>query len=79
MYPNPVQAGLSIVINNDVKGSGKIAVYDVAGRIVRQETVIKNDKILNAALSMNDLVPGLYVVEIKIGDTYKLTKSILKK
>jgi poly(3-hydroxybutyrate) depolymerase len=79
MYPNPVQAGLSIVINNDVKGSGKIAVYDVAGRIVRQETVIKNDKILNAALSMNELVPGLYAVEIKIGDTYKLTKSILKK
>ncbi|MEO5594856.1 MAG: T9SS type A sorting domain-containing protein, partial [Chitinophagaceae bacterium] len=61
------------------KGSGKIAVYDVTGRSVRQEVVVKNDKIFNAAVDMNNLVAGLYVVEIKIGDTYKLTKSILKK
>ncbi|MEP6728152.1 MAG: T9SS type A sorting domain-containing protein [Bacteroidota bacterium] len=79
IYPNPVQASLSVVINNDIKGSGKIAVYDVTGRSVRQEVVVKNDKIFNAAVDMNNLVAGLYVVEIKIGDTYKLTKSILKK
>ena len=54
-------------------------MYDVAGRNLRREIVIKNDKVLNAAINMNDLAPGLYIVEIKIGDTYKLTKSILKK
>jgi len=79
IYPNPVRASLSVVINNDVKGDGNISVYDLAGRSVRREIVIKNDKVLNAAINMNDLVPGLYIVEIKIGDTYKLTKSILKK
>ncbi|MEO7452440.1 MAG: T9SS type A sorting domain-containing protein [Chitinophagaceae bacterium] len=78
VYPNPVLTNLSVLINNDTRGKGTIAVYDIAGRNVRQETVVKNDKLLAAALNMNDLVPGLYVVEIKIGDTFKLTKSILK-
>ena len=79
MYPNPVQSGLSVVLNNDVKGNGTISVYDLAGRSLKQTTLVKNDKILNTIVDMNNLVPGLYVVEIKIGDNYKLTKSIMKK
>ena len=79
MYPNPVQSSLSIVLNNDIKGNGKISVYDLAGHNVRQDAVVKNDKTLNAVVNMNSLTPGLYIVEIQIGDTYKLSKSILKK
>ena len=79
MYPNPVQSSLSVVINNDVKGNGLISVYDLAGRSLQQSTVVKNDKILNTVVDMNNLVPGLYIVELKIGESYKLTKSIMKK
>ncbi|MEO5683829.1 MAG: T9SS type A sorting domain-containing protein [Chitinophagaceae bacterium] len=79
LYPNPVQASLAIAINNDSRGNGRIAVYDVTGRNVKEETVIKNDKTLNTILNMSNLIPGLYMVEIKIGNTYKLSKSILKK
>ena len=79
MYPNPVQSSLSVVINNDVKGDGLISVYDLAGRSLQQSTVVKNDKILNTVVDMNNLVPGLYIVELKIGESYKLTKSIMKK
>ena len=79
IYPSPVLASLSLVLNNDVKGKGKIEVYDATGRSVRQALISKNDKLLSTAVDMNNLVPGVYVVEVKIGDTYRITKSILKQ
>jgi len=79
VFPNPVLDNLSVIITNDARGNGKISVFDLTGRSVRQEALVKNDKTLNAVLNMNNLTAGLYIVEIKIGDNYKMTKSILKK
>jgi len=79
MYPNPVKENLAVVINNDVKGNGKIAVYEVTGRTVAQQTIVKNDKVLNTVVDMNGLGAGLYIVEVKIGNDYKLTQRIMKK
>jgi hypothetical protein len=79
MYPNPVQDNLTLVANKDVKGKGKISIYDLTGRAIRQQTIEKNDKLLNEMVDMNNLTPGLYIVEIKIGGTYKLTERIMKK
>jgi poly(3-hydroxybutyrate) depolymerase len=79
MYPNPVQNNLSINFNNDVKGNGKITVYEITGRTVVQQTIAKDDKVLNAVVNMNNLAPGLYIVEVKIGDGFKFTNRILKK
>ncbi|MFT3936416.1 MAG: T9SS type A sorting domain-containing protein [Chitinophagaceae bacterium] len=79
LFPNPVISGLSIVLNNDTKGNGVITVYDINGRSLRQQAIAKTDQTASAVISMNDLSAGMYVVEIKIGDGYKLTKTVLKK
>ncbi len=79
IYPSPVLASLSVVLNNDIKGKGKIEVYDATGRSVRQEMISKNDKLLNKTVDMQNLVPGVYVLEVRIGETYRITKSILKQ
>ena len=78
LYPNPLENKLNIAISNDTKGTGKIAVYELTGRTVSRQTVVKHDKVLNAVVNMNNLVPGMYVVEIKIGD-YEFTKTVMKK
>jgi hypothetical protein len=79
VYPNPVQSSLSVIISNEVKGNGKISVYDITGHKVRQETVVKSGEILQASVDMHMLTPGLYLVEVRIGDAWKFTKSILKQ
>ena len=79
MYPNPVQDNLTIVVNNDAKGNGRIAVYDLTGRVARQQTIAKGSKVLNTVVNMNSFTPGLYIVEVKIGDNYKLTQRVMKK
>jgi poly(3-hydroxybutyrate) depolymerase len=79
MYPNPVQDNINILVSNDIKGKGKITVYELTGRTIGQQTIEKNDKVLNALVNMNNFAAGLYIVEVKIGDGYKLTNRIMKK
>ncbi len=79
VFPNPVLSNLTVSLNNDAKGNGKIVVYDFTGRIVREKLFTKNDKILNSVIDLSNLVSGLYLTEVKVGDNYKFTKTVLKK
>jgi poly(3-hydroxybutyrate) depolymerase len=79
VYPNPVQAVLSIAISSDVKGSGKITLFDAAGHAVRTQAVNKTDKTIQEAVNMQALTPGLYTVEVQIGSSFRLTKTVLKQ
>ena len=79
VYPSPAQSAISVVISNDIKGNGNIALYDIAGRNVRRQAIMKSSNLLQTAINVNDLTPGLYLVEVKIGDRYKFTKTVLKQ
>jgi poly(3-hydroxybutyrate) depolymerase len=78
MYPNPVQDNLDIVLNSGIKGSGRIVVYELTGRALREQAIEKNDRILDAVVNMSNLAAGLYIVEVKIGD-YKISQRVMKK
>lgn len=79
VYPSPAQSAISVVISNDIKGNGNMALYDIAGRNVRRQAIMKSSNLLQTAINVNDLTPGLYLVEVKIGDRYKFTKTVLKQ
>ena len=78
MFPNPVQDNLDIIVNNEIKGNGRIAIYELTGRVLREQAIEKNDRVLDAVVNMNNLAAGLYVVEVKIGE-YKITQRVMKK
>lgn len=79
IYPSPVLSSVSVVLNNEVKGKGSIEIYDVTGRTVRNQLISKTDRQLITAVDMNNLVPGMYVLQVKIGDKFNITKSVLKQ
>jgi hypothetical protein len=79
IYPNPVHDQLNIVLDNQARGSGRIAVYDLTGRTLQQETIGKSQDVYSTAVNMKNLVPGLYIVEVKVGDSYKVMQRILKQ
>ncbi|HTL07049.1 MAG TPA: T9SS type A sorting domain-containing protein [Chitinophagaceae bacterium] len=79
VYPNPVLASMSVTIDNEVKGKGQIAVYDVMGHTVKQASLSKSERLLSTSIAMNDLVPGIYMVEVKIGDAFRITKRVMKQ
>lgn len=78
MYPNPTKDLLIVQLNNDVKGNGRLAVYDMNGRLLLQQAVIKTFENYNSIVNMKTLSPGLYLVEVKIGDTYRVMQRIVK-
>jgi hypothetical protein len=79
IYPNPVREQLNVVLNNDAKGSGRISVYDLTGRIVRQLAIEKSQEVYATAVNMKNLVPGLYLVEVKVGEGYKVMQRVLRQ
>ena len=78
-YPNPVQSGLSIVINNEARGSGQISLYDPAGRKLMQEQITKTAAQMSTVLDMHALSQGLYVIEVQIGNSFRVTKTVSKE
>ncbi|HEY4147756.1 MAG TPA: T9SS type A sorting domain-containing protein [Chitinophagaceae bacterium] len=79
MYPNPVRDQLNVVLDNAAIGSGRIVVYDLTGRTLQQETIAKTQQVYSSSLNMKNLVPGLYIVEVKVGDSYKIMQRVLKQ
>ena len=79
LYPNPVHEQLNVVLNNDTKGSGRITVFDLTGRTMQQSTIDKSQEVYTTSVNMKNLVPGLYIVEVKVGEDYKVMQRILKQ
>jgi hypothetical protein len=79
LYPNPVLDNLNITVSNNVKGTGRLAVYDQSGRSVWQQSITKNTEYFKAAIPMSKLVPGMYLVELNINGVYKLVQPVVKQ
>jgi len=79
IYPNPVREQLNVVLNNDAKGSGRIAVYDLTGRLMQQLAIEKSQEVYATSVNMKNLVPGLYLVEVKVGESYKVMQRVLRQ
>ncbi len=61
LLPSVAKAGQTIVINSGITGSYQLAVYDIQGKVVKQQQVNNGDK---ATISTNGLSAGTYVVKI---------------
>jgi Secretion system C-terminal sorting domain len=79
IYPNPVQDNLNIVVSNDAKGNGRIVLYDLGGRSVWQQNIVKTTDYFKSNIPMSKLVPGLYLVELTINNTYKVLQQVVKQ
>lgn len=79
LYPNPVPDKVSLIINNSLKGNGSIQVYDINGRMIKQEMFVKQDRFYKSAIDLKSQRSGTYLIEIKIGDKFIATKQIQKQ
>lgn len=79
LYPNPAPDKVSLIINNSITGNGSINVFDINGRLIKQEMFIKQDKLFKTAIDLKSQRSGTYLVEIKMGDQFIVTKQIQKQ
>jgi len=61
LMPSIVKAGQSVIVNSDVAGSYQLAVFDLQGRMVKQQQVNSGER---ATINTGSLSAGTYVVKI---------------
>ena len=71
IYPNPTNIG-QVTIDSPENGYISVQVYDVLGKQVKKEILISD------VLSVSDLTPGLYIVQITQNGFFTTEKLMIK-
>jgi PKD repeat protein len=75
LYPNPGQGSLNISIENNFVGRVDIHILSIIGSTVSESVSLKKEnKKLTHILNTSNLQPGIYLVEVKLGE-----RNIIKK
>ena len=78
IQPNPVQSSLYIRINNNILGLVEIQVLDLSGKLILKKLEFKSGHIEEFNFDLNDLDPGLYLVQVTQG-SYRTIKKIVRQ
>ncbi|TKK68573.1 T9SS type A sorting domain-containing protein [Ilyomonas limi] len=61
LMPSIVKGGQAVIVNSGIAGNYQLAVFDLQGRMVKQQQVNSNDKVM---INTSGLSAGTYVVKI---------------
>ena len=73
VYPNPAADYVNVELSG-TDGGYDLRLYDLGGREVKFESVVKNSAIGTHKIDVSDLANGLYVLEVSQGDSVKKFK-----
>ncbi|SFN07374.1 Por secretion system C-terminal sorting domain-containing protein [Chryseobacterium oleae] len=74
IYPNPAKN--EIFIEANAKGSGFVKIYDVSGKLVKEDKVSLSEK---SRVNISDLADGVYVVKVDGLGIDRTEKIIVRK
>ncbi len=75
VYPNPATTQLNITSVSNIK---TILVYNVTGQLVK-ELICENNNLKNVSLAIDELAPGMYMIQIKDEFDAKLSSKFIKE
>jgi PKD repeat protein len=78
IYPNPVGEKLHIQLDQQWKGMGYVALYNISGMTILKKSVSGNGQgVFDTELDTSELPPGIYFLEVKT-DLENYTAKIIK-
>ncbi|MEO1262300.1 MAG: choice-of-anchor V domain-containing protein [Bacteroidota bacterium] len=79
IFPNPVKETLNLDINSRITGDFEVRILDVVGRVVTTTNSISLQSGQQVtSLSVGNLTPGLYIVQLA-GEDHQVAVKMLKK
>ncbi len=66
VYPNPAGSEFHFVVNTPSTGKCKITVNDIAGRIVKEMSLKKNQGEIDRSIDLSDIAGGMYIVRFEL-------------
>ncbi len=79
LYPNPARDMINLQASSTQTGTSYIQVYDATGRLLKKTGFQKSQPIQLQTLSIGDLKPGVYQVEVVIDTKTRLTSRFIKQ
>src|SRR5947209_7478860 len=78
VYPNPAHDVTTAQITSQVTGTVKIIVFDMNGRQVLADQTVKTSDVVNKTLNVSALTPGMYTVQVTIGNQKTMVTKLMK-
>ncbi|SNS80670.1 Por secretion system C-terminal sorting domain-containing protein [Ekhidna lutea] len=76
IYPNPGIENFQVKLENEFTGEVIMKVSDLSGRQIHELIIMKTTRILTQTIEMSSAEPGVYIVEMLIGDQTILQRWI---
>jgi hypothetical protein len=64
LYPNPGKGTFNLEMKDDLFGDYKLVVYDLSKGVIKEQTVLKEVKILKTEIDLGHVPKGMYVLAI---------------
>lgn len=80
VFPNPSNGVATILINANTRATTtRITLYNISGRVVYQETFMRNKGTMSKELNLSHLPTGIYTVEIVADINTKISTILVKR
>lgn len=77
--PNPSRGPVLVSLNNEQRGPLVLRVLDVLGRTLRTETTRKGADTWSYPLDLDELRPGLYLLQLTLPDGQRTTARLVRE
>lgn len=79
LYPVPLSENLNIRIENKYIGDLNVSVVDMNGRKIKTFYSAKTQDVLNLTCQTNEILPGIYFINVAGGDRFFYSCKVIKK
>ena len=78
-YPNPVKGQLTLSVNDQHRGLLQVKLIGLEGRVIQQQQWNKTDEQVIVKMGVAHLKPGIYLMEVTIGDQLREVRKFIKQ
>lgn len=79
VYPNPAKGQLNVQTTSTTTGASFLNIYDVAGKLVQKTSFQKGQPLHQQSINVASLLPGVYQLEVVIGNETRLNSKFVKQ
>lgn len=79
LYPNPAQSQIAVQTTSATNGASYVNIYDMAGKLAMKTSFQKAQSFHQQSLNIASLLPGVYHLEVVIGNETRLISKFVKQ
>lgn len=78
-FPNPVKDQLTVLVNDKQRGLLHIRLIGMDGRVLLQKQYMKQQDAMTTVVDVSELMRGVYLMEVAVGDALKEVRKVMKE